>query len=271
MPRAGRAGAHAGRNAILRREGLVVDAVDAQRAFLHHAVVVVVLARAVGAGPGAQLAADAGVGIDQHDAVRRALVGGAGRADGDAGRRLAMQTGAREMHGAARRAVAHLVGVHAVEPGAVRIAAVGVLVGQRRGIAAGVPLLAACRAGLAADAGVEIDHQPELLCGVFPAGWSWRGLRRGMRRRMQRLELREGFAGFVRRGLLDADAEIVPGRLAGDRIAVGEAIAALALGQQLGDEMIEQEAARRFRRVGDRARPRRRAGRSRSRSTPCRD
>ena len=71
MPRPGRAGAHAGRHAILRRERLVVDAVDAQRAFLHHAVVVVVLARAVRAGPGAQLAADAGVRIDQDDAVGR--------------------------------------------------------------------------------------------------------------------------------------------------------------------------------------------------------
>jgi len=39
-------------------------------------------------------------------------------------------------------------------------------------------------------------------------------------------------------------------RLAGDRIAVGEAIAALALGQQFGDEMVEQEAACRLRRIG---------------------
>ena len=70
------------------------------------------------------------------------------------------------MHGAARSAVAHLVGVHAVEPRAVRIGALIVLVGQRRRIAAGVPLLAACRAGVTADAGVEIDHQAELLFGV---------------------------------------------------------------------------------------------------------
>ena len=56
--------------------------------------------------------------------------------------------------------------------------------------------------------------------------------------------------GFVGRGLLDADAQIVPRRLAGDRIAVGEAVAALALGQQFGDQVIEQEAARRLRRVG---------------------
>ncbi len=163
MARARRARADAGGNAILRRKGLVVDAVDAQRAFLHHAIVVVVLARAIGTGPGAQLAADAGVGIDQHDAVLGALVGGAGRADGDAGGRLAVQARAREMHGLARRAVAHLEAMHAIEPGAVRIGAVGVLIRQRRGIAAVVPFLAARRAGLAADAGVEIDHQPQLL------------------------------------------------------------------------------------------------------------
>src|ERR1041384_8778236 len=93
-----------GRGAVLRREALVVDAVDAQRALLHGAVVVVVFARAIRTGPGAELAADAGVGIDQHDAIGGALVGRAGRTDRDAGRRLAMQAGAREMHGEARRA-----------------------------------------------------------------------------------------------------------------------------------------------------------------------
>src|SRR5262249_45972810 len=146
MPRSGRAGADAGRHAVLRLERLVVDAVDAERALLHRAVFVIVFARAVGTGPRAELAADAGVGIDQHDAVGCTLVGRAGRPDGDAGRRLAVQTGAREMHGAARSAVAHLVGVHAIEPGAVRIGAVRFLVGERRRIAAGVPFLAACRA-----------------------------------------------------------------------------------------------------------------------------
>jgi hypothetical protein len=47
----------------LPRAGLVVDAIHAERAFLHHAVIVVVFPRAVGAGPGTQLAADAGVGL----------------------------------------------------------------------------------------------------------------------------------------------------------------------------------------------------------------
>ena len=47
--------------------------------------------------------------------------------------------------------------------------------------------------------------------------------------------------------------EIVPGGLAGDGIAVGEAVAAGLLGQQLGDQVVEQEAARRFRRIGGEA------------------
>ena len=52
-----------------RARGLVVDAVDAERAFLHDACIVVELARAIGAGPGAQLAADAEILVDEDDAV----------------------------------------------------------------------------------------------------------------------------------------------------------------------------------------------------------
>ena len=61
------------------------------------------------------------------------------------------------------RAVADLVGVYAVEPGAVRIAAMRILVGERGGVSGGVPFLAADRAGMAAHAGVEIDHQPRAI------------------------------------------------------------------------------------------------------------
>src|SRR3546814_3610509 len=95
-------------------EILVIDPVDAQGAFLHDAVSLVVLARAVGARPGAQLAADAGVGIDQHDAVGLALVGRARRADGDAGRLLAMQAASRKVHHPAAAAV-RLLGLEAVD------------------------------------------------------------------------------------------------------------------------------------------------------------
>ena len=42
---------------------------------------------------------------------------------------------------------------------------VGVEVGQRGRVAAGVPLLAVHRAGMAADAGVEVDHQAQGAVG----------------------------------------------------------------------------------------------------------
>src|SRR3546814_5224103 len=116
---AGRAGRHAGRHAAAGVQVLVVDLVDAERALLHDADVGIVFARAVGAGPGAQLAADAGVGVDQHDAVLGALVGGPGRADGDAGRVVAVQAGLGEVHRAAVAVVGHhLEAVDAVEPDA---------------------------------------------------------------------------------------------------------------------------------------------------------
>src|SRR4029453_11192234 len=127
----------------------IVDTINAQRAFLHDAMAVVVLARAVGAGPGAQFAADAGVRVDQHDAVFGAFVGGAGRAHGDAIGLFAMQTRAWKIPRPALGTPPRLEGVHAVEPGPMRIGAVGGLIGQRRGIAGTIPLLAARGAGLA--------------------------------------------------------------------------------------------------------------------------
>src|SRR5690606_633653 len=158
------AGLHAGRLPLRFRDVLVVDAVHAQRALLHHALDRVVLAGAVGAGPTAQLAADALVLVHQHDAVLGALVAGAGRADRDAGRLFAMQAAAREVQGHRRlRLAGHdFIGMHAVEPDAGRPLAVRLLVAERAGDAAGVPFLAGHRAGVAADAGVQVDHQAEL-------------------------------------------------------------------------------------------------------------
>src|SRR5579862_9152822 len=56
-----------------------------------------------------------------------------------------------------------LVGMDPVEPDAVRIGAVGIDIGERRHVPAGVPFLAARHAGLATHAGVEIDDEPKLL------------------------------------------------------------------------------------------------------------
>src|SRR6516162_4785070 len=84
------------------------------------------------------------------------------------------------MHGAARRAFTHLIAVYTIEPGAVRIPAVGVLIRERGGVAAGVPFLAGGRAGVAAHAGIEVDDEAQLFRGRTgesghrrpPAPWS---------------------------------------------------------------------------------------------------
>ena len=89
VPGAGRAGGHARGDRVF--QVLVVDAVDAQGALLHHPGRGVELARAVGTRPRAELAADAAVLIDEHDPVLLALVRGPGGADGHARRVLAME------------------------------------------------------------------------------------------------------------------------------------------------------------------------------------
>ena len=166
MARACRAGADASGDAVHLGNVLVIDAVDAERALLHHASLGVELARAIGAGPGAEAAAHAGILVDQHDAICGALVAGACRADGDAGRVVAVQARFGEMDDL-RRAVRRLdlELVDAVQPGAGGLGAVCVLVAQRRAIAAGVPFLAADRAGMAADADIEVDDEAELALG----------------------------------------------------------------------------------------------------------
>src|SRR5262249_12832662 len=81
----------------------------------------------------------------------------------DAGRLIAMQTGFGEIDGARALAFALLKGVDAVEPHAPGASAIGAKVGQGSRMPAGVPLLAGGGAGVAADADVEIDDEPELF------------------------------------------------------------------------------------------------------------
>jgi hypothetical protein len=116
--RAGRAGQHAGRLAFGFGQRGAGDAVHAQRALAHHLALFVELARAVGAGPAAVLAADALVVVDQHDAVLGALVAGAGGAHRHAGRVFAVQAALGEVHRLRVGELAHLEGLHAVEEGA---------------------------------------------------------------------------------------------------------------------------------------------------------
>lgn len=63
--------------------------------------------------------------------------------------------------------IGHFVRMDAIEPGAVGIATVGLKVGKRSGIAASVPLLAACRASLTPDADVEVNQEAQLFAGFF--------------------------------------------------------------------------------------------------------
>ena len=81
------------------------------------------------------------------------------------------------MHGAALRSLANLERVHAVEPdapgaGVLAIlafgAGIGVPIGHRGGMAAGIPFFAIHRAGVTADADIQVDDQTELGC-------AWRG------------------------------------------------------------------------------------------------
>src|SRR5215471_2199493 len=136
MARRRRARCDAGGHAVDSIEVLIVDLVDAQRTLLHHSGVVVVFARAVRAGPRAELAPDAEVLVDQNDTVLGALIARTGGAHGDAGRLLAVQARAREVHGSTATGFARLEAMNAVEPNAERIAAIGVEIGQGRGDAA---------------------------------------------------------------------------------------------------------------------------------------
>ena len=57
----------------------------------------------------------------------------------------------------------HFITVHAIEPDPQRLLAVRIFIGQRSELAAVVPFLAGDRAGMAADAGVEVDDEAEFL------------------------------------------------------------------------------------------------------------
>src|SRR5215468_7952652 len=75
------------------------------------------------------------------------------------------------------------------------------------------------------------------------------GPRLAVRERRQRRERRIGLAGLFRRRLLDAHAQVVPGRLAGDGIAVGPAVPVGPRRQQLGDDVVQEESIPGFWRI----------------------
>ena len=172
MAGTGGAGTDAGGDAVDLGNVRVFNAVDAEGALLHHALGGVHLAGAVGAGPGAEAAADAVLLVDEDDAVLGALEAGAGGADGDARGVGAVEAGLGEVDDPGRAGVGDgLEAVDVVEEGAIGVGAVGVAVGEGREAAARrVPFLAGDDAGVAADAGVEVDDEAER-----PFGRSWQG------------------------------------------------------------------------------------------------
>ena len=83
-----------------------------------------------------------------------------------------MQAAARKVDGSAVQPLARLVGVHAVKPDPIGIGTIRVVVAELTRIGAGVPFLAVDRAGMAPDAGIEIDDQTEFFVRRL-AGSDW--------------------------------------------------------------------------------------------------
>src|SRR5207249_708766 len=98
--------------------------------------------------------------VDQNDPVLGALVRRAGWAHGDASRFFAVQTGFWEIDRPRRGSVTLLEGMDTVEPHAPGALAIGIEIGKRGHVAAGIPLLAGSGAGVAADADIEVDDEP---------------------------------------------------------------------------------------------------------------
>ena len=69
-----RAGAHTCRLPVFFGKIVIIDAVNTERAFLHHTLGRIQFPRAIRAGPGAQPAPDAPLLIDQHNTVLGTLV-----------------------------------------------------------------------------------------------------------------------------------------------------------------------------------------------------
>ena len=150
------------------------------------------------------------------------------------------------------------VTVHAVQEGARRVRAVSILIRQRRAIVFSVPPFARYHAGVAADTGIQVDHEAELfLCGLWQFGHvRFRFADVGVGASPDTpgifLSQRRGYLDFQARvfgaagtgdfclgvvgldsvwggGFLDPDFEVEPSSLACDRVSVGPA-QAVALG-----------------------------------------
>src|SRR6185437_6375243 len=206
VTRTRRTGRDTGRLALGLRQIPVIDAIDAECAFAHHALFLIEFPRPVGTGPRAELAADADLGVDEHDAVLCALVRGAGRTDRHTEGILAVQAGAGQVHGARASVCGDFIRMHTVEPHAVGLRPLLVVIRQRAELPAVVPFLAAHRTGMATDAGIEVDDQSESL-------GPWGSI--GQHGHQPVLEARLSRTGFApSRGATSADASRPQGSIA---------------------------------------------------------
>ena len=156
--RIGRARQHTGRFALGFRQGFVINPIHTQGAFLHHLLLLIQFACTVRAGPGAVLAADALVVINQHNAILLALVTGASGADRDTRCVFTVQTTLGEVQGLGVGELTDLKGLHPVEEGAGRILGKRIVIKQRAGGSGGIPLFTAGHTRVAADADVKVNH-----------------------------------------------------------------------------------------------------------------
>ena len=113
--RAGRARHYTRGFAFAFRQLLVINAIHAQRAFLHYLLVLVDFTRAVRTRPRAIFAADALVVVHQHDAIRLAFVTRTGRTHRHARRVFAMQAAFGKMNRVGVREFADFISLHAGE------------------------------------------------------------------------------------------------------------------------------------------------------------
>lgn len=165
MSRTSRAGRHACRDAGFLGEVLIVDSVDAKRAFLHYPFGLIKFTRAIRARPGAEFAADASVPVDKNDSVFFAFVGRAGWANRHARCVFTMKARFWEMDRAGNTGflIDGFERMNPVEPDTFGMFSVWGDIRQRRRVSAGIPLLAIYSASVTANANIKVDNQTQLF------------------------------------------------------------------------------------------------------------
>ena len=166
MARAGRASPHTSRFTVFLGQVFIVNPVDAQRAFFHHAGYGVQFPSAIRTSPGTQPATDAIGLVDQNNPVLDPLETRARWTNRDTRRVFAMQTGFRKMHSLCRRVFGlNFERMHPVQKRPRRCGPVSINIRQWRAVMSVIPAFAGNHTGLTPDTSVQINHQSQ-----FPFG-----------------------------------------------------------------------------------------------------